>query len=114
MQNDLYQAIYKSINKIILESLYAFYKRKNLDLNSIQSDLKLTKLIKGTFNLLGLFCEDFDHFEFFSTAKETIVKDIVLVNLISSQTDHDNFDNNIDEYINSMEDKIYINASETI
>ena len=102
--------IYKILGKIILESLYTFYKDPKTPLNT-PNNQQLKKLLVTSLNYLIKISKDFEYYEIFANIKQKLIIDILIPNLTTNNKEIENLTDNPEEFINATLDQFYFNCS---
>lgn len=105
---------FRSINKLILESMFVFFSSQNFNPELLPENKHLQLLIKNCLKFLSFACSDFRFFEPFSQAKHFIFRDIILPNITMSTTEKENFTDNPDEFVAYTFDFIDERKSKTL
>ena len=90
---------FRSINKLILESMYVFFSSQSFSPEALSENKRLDNLIRLCLKFLSTACSDFRFFEPFSQAKHLIFRDIILPNITTSRAEKQNFVDNPDEFL---------------
>ena len=105
---------YKSIIRTTLESLNTFYTESNLEHEMLIEESDLKSLIFFSLKFLNLACCEFDFFELFSKFKKPLIVNVLVYNMILSENEKNNFEDNPDDFVNYTKDIIDYKKSKTI
>ena len=99
-KKNVFQVIYKSFIKVILESLYIFYQQKDINLDEIKEKKYLKQLLEKSIKINTTVLSNFNFFEIFSEIKKNIITDIIFINSFALQNEKDDFKSSAQEFIN--------------
>ena len=102
--------IFKILGKIILESLYIFFKNPETSLD-IKEQIELKGLLVTSLKYLIKTSKDFEYYEIFTNIKQKLIIDILLPNLITNKQEIENLVDNPEEFINATIEQLYHNCS---